>query len=241
MLRPPGRVTIRGVPSDARDAREAEKADAAEAAAALAEDGMRLGLGTGSTVHYALGALAGRRLDLRCVATSPRTEAEARALGLSVEPFDALDALDLLDLAIDGADQVAPDGWLVKGGGAAHTREKVVAASARRFVVVADSGKPVPSLRPPVPLELLAFGVASTLRRLHALGPVRPRDVPPSPDGGVICDYLGPVDDPAALAAALEAVPGVVGHGLFPPSMVSDVVVGRPDGIEWFKPRSGRP
>src|SRR6185503_15784056 len=106
----------------------------------------------GSTVAFLLPALAERGLSLRCVATSPRTEAAARELGLVVEPFESIDRFDL---AIDGADQIAPDGWLVKGGGAAHTREKVVAAAADRFVVVADSSKPVDAIRAPVPLELL--------------------------------------------------------------------------------------
>ncbi len=207
-----------------------EKRRAAEAAASLVEAGMSVGLGTGSTVAELLVVLAARRLEIRCVATSFETEAAATALGLAVAPFGAIERLDL---AIDGADQVAPDGWLVKGGGAAHTREKVVAAAADRFVVVVDSTKPVPALRPPVPLELLEFGHASTLRRLEAIGPVRRRAVGPSPDGGVICDYLGPVDDAVGLAAALGAVPGVVEHGLFPPALVSDVVVGTGDDVEW--------
>lgn len=212
-----------------------EKQLAAQAAAALVEAGMCVGLGTGSTVGFLLPALARRDFEIRCVATSPETEAAARELGLAVEAFGTIDRLDV---AIDGADQVAPDGWLVKGGGAAHTREKVVAATADRFVVIADSTKPVPSLRPPVPLELLEFGLASTLRRLEAIGPVQRRKVPPSPDGGVICDFLGDVDDPAALAGALRSVPGVVEHGLFPPSLVSDVVVGVGEGVDW---RSLRP
>ena len=122
-----------------------------------------MGLGTGTTVSYLLPALAQRKLDLRCVATSPRTELEARKLGIPVEPF----TLDRLDIAIDGADQIDPDGWLVKGGGAAHTREKLVAVTADRFVVIADSSKLVDELHPPVPLELLAFGLESTLKRLR--------------------------------------------------------------------------
>jgi ribose 5-phosphate isomerase A len=142
-----------------------------------------------------------------------------------VEPF----TLDSLDLAIDGADQISPEGWLVKGAGAAHTREKLVAVSAERFVVIADSTKPVPALRPPVPLELLAFGLASTLARL---GPVRLRDVPPSPDGGVIADFTGPVGDPTELAAMLAGTPGVVDHGLFPPEMVTTILVGRGASVE---------
>ena len=199
---------------------ETEKRLAAEAAAGLVEDGMRLGLGTGSTVAYLLPALADRNLDLRCVATSPGTERAARQLGISVEPF----RLDHLDMAIDGADQIDPDGWLVKGGGAAHTREKLVAVTAQRFVVIGDSTKLVERLHPPVPLELLAFGVESTLKRL---GEVRVRDVPPSPDGGVIADFIGPIDDPGQLAAYLRQVPGVVEHGLFPPDLVATIIVGR--------------
>lgn len=205
---------------------EREKQIAAEAAALLVEDAMTVGLGTGSTVAYLLPALAARSLDIRCAATSPRTEEAARAVGLHVEPFVEIDRFDV---AIDGADQIAPDGWLVKGGGAAHTREKIVAAAADRFVVIADSTKPVAALRPPVPLELLAFGLRATLRHL---GTVSLRDVPHSPDGGVIADFTGPVDDPAALASALAATPGVVAHGLFPPDMVATVLVGRGELVE---------
>lgn len=212
---------------------EHEKAVAARAAAALVEDGMTVGLGTGSTVAHLLRSLAGRRVQARYVATSPRTEERATALGLPVEPFGSVERFDM---AIDGADQVSPEGWLVKGGGAAHTREKVVAATADRFVVIVDSTKPVAGLTPPVPLELLSFGTASTLRRLATIGPVRPRaGVGLSPDGGLICDYLGPVDDPSALAGILDATPGVVEHGLFPPAMVADVIIGRGDGVEWCR------
>ena len=206
-----------------------EKQLAAEAAALLVEDGMRVGLGTGSTVAFLLRALARRELSLRCVATSPMTERAARALGLEVEPFSGPNAVDELDIAIDGADQVAASGWVVKGGGGAHTREKAVAAAAARFVVIVSADKLVERLRPPVPLELLEFGVAATLRRL---GSVELRDVPRSPDGGLIADYTAEFDDPAHLAAALSATVGVVEHGLFPPELVADVVVGRDDDIE---------
>src|SRR5690349_15219964 len=134
----------------------------------------------------------------------------ATALGLRVEP---LDALGILDIAIDGADQVAPDGWLVKGGGAAHTREKVVAAAADRFVVIADTSKTVTAIHAPVPVELLRYGLAATLREL---ADVEIREgTPASPDGNVIADYTGEVGDPAELAARLAAVPGLVEHGLF--------------------------
>ena len=206
-----------------------EKQLAAEAAAELVEDGMRVGLGTGSTVAFLLPALARRRLSLRCVATSLATETAARELGLPIESFSGVDGLAELDIAIDGADQVAPSGWVVKGGGAAHTREKAVAAAARRFVVIVSSDKLVELLTPPVPLELLEFGLASTIARI---GSVELRDAPRSPDGGVIADYTGPVGDPAALATRLSQTTGVVEHGLFSPELVSDLVVGRGDEAE---------
>jgi ribose 5-phosphate isomerase A len=212
---------------------EDEKRTAAEAAAELAEDGMTLGLGTGSTVAYLLPALARRRLSVRCVATSPRTAEAARKLGIRVEPFEQIGNFDL---AIDGADQIAPDGWLVKGGGAAHTREKMVAATAQRFVVIADSSKLVAALHPPVPLELLAFGLVSTL---HRLGPVSVRHAPLSPDGGVIADYTGEFSDPATLAALLAGTAGVVEHGLFAPEMVSTVLVARGTSVEMTAHNSG--
>jgi ribose 5-phosphate isomerase A len=198
-----------------------EKRAAAERAAGLVEDGMTVGLGTGSTVDYFLTALADRELQhIRCVATSPQTEVQARELGIQVEPFDRLERLDI---AIDGADQVDPRGWLVKGGGAAHTREKIVAAAADRFVVIASSDKEVKRIAPPIPLELIRYGVHATLRLLaHATL----RDVPPTPDGGVIADYLGAVGDPAELAARLASTPGVVEHGLFPPTLVTEVIIG---------------
>jgi ribose 5-phosphate isomerase A len=204
--------------------RDDEKRAAAEEAARLVSDGMVVGLGTGTTVAFLIPALAGR--NLRCVATSTATEEAARAAGLQLDPFASLERLDI---AIDGADQIDPTGWVVKGGGAAHTREKIVAAAADRFVVIASSDKLVEKLAPPVPLELLPFGVSATLR---ALGHAELRDVPPSPDGGLIADYLGPVDDPADLAAGLASTPGVVEHGLFPPELVGEILVGRDGGVD---------
>ncbi|HEY6781475.1 MAG TPA: ribose-5-phosphate isomerase RpiA [Thermoleophilaceae bacterium] len=205
-----------------------EKRIAAEAAAELVEDGMTIGLGTGSTVAFLLPALAARGLSgIRCVATSVATEQQARELGVPVEEFSELTRLDI---AIDGTDQVTPDGWLIKGGGGAHLREKIVAAAAERFIVIADSSKPVDALSAPVPLELFAFGIASTLERLGSA--VALRDVPASPDQGVIADYSGEIGDPAELAARLEADPGVAAHGLFPPDMVSAVLVGAGGTVE---------
>ena len=214
-----------GQPGDPRGI-EREKQVAAEAAAELVEDGMTVGLGTGSTVAFLLPALARRSLDIVCAATSPRTEHAARELGLRIENVASIDRFDI---TIDGADQIAPDGWLVKGGGGAHTREKIVAAAADRFVVIADSTKPVQALHSPIPLDLLSFGLRATLRRV---APASLRDVPLSPDGGVIADYQGPVDDPAVLAARLSATPGVVEHGLFAAEMVATVLVGRGASVD---------
>jgi ribose 5-phosphate isomerase A len=205
---------------------DTEKRVAAEAAAELVEDGMAVGLGTGSTVAFLLPALASRRLSIHCVATSPGTEHEAVELGLELGPFENVDRLDI---AIDGADQVAPDGWLIKGGGGAHFREKIVAAAADRFVVIADSSKPVDALSPPVPLELAKFGLAATLREL---GDVELRAVSETPDGGLIADYRGPMRDPRELATRLAGTPGVVEHGLFPPELVSEVIIGRGEAAE---------
>jgi ribose 5-phosphate isomerase A len=205
---------------------ESEKRAAAEAAADLVSDGSRVGLGTGSTVGYLLPALARRGLELTCVATSIATEVAGRELGLNVVAFDQLDRLDI---AIDGADQIDGAGWVIKGGGGAHTREKIVANAADRFVVISSSDKLVDRLSAPVPLELLTYGLAATLR---ALAPTEVRGVAPSPDAGVIADYLGSVDDPEALAAWLAGTPGVVDHGLFPPSLISEVLIARGSQVE---------
>jgi ribose 5-phosphate isomerase A len=211
------------VRAEVKGAVDAAKRAAAESAATLVEDGMRVGLGTGSTVAFLLPALATRHLKIRCVATSPATASEARRLGLEVEHFDHLDRLDI---AIDGADQVDAERWLVKGGGGAHTREKIVAAAADQFVVIVSPEKLVPRLQPPVPVELMAFGLEATLKLLPG---ARVRaGAAHSPDGGIIADWVGEMDDLEAVAARLAAVPGVVEHGLFPPDMVTDVIVGRP-------------
>ncbi len=208
------------------DDHDAQKRAAAKAAALLVADGDRVGLGTGSTVAYLLPALAARGLRLRCAVTSPATEDAARALGLQVE---SLDEIGMLDIAIDGADQVTPEGWLIKGGGAAHTREKIVEAAARRLVVIVSADKAVEALRPPVPLEILRFGHRRTL---ELCAPAQLRGVPPSADGNLIADYLGEIGEPALLAERLSETPGVVEHGLFPPSMVHDVLIGTESGVE---------
>jgi len=210
---------------------EREKELAAVAAAELVEPGMVVGLGSGSTVAYFLPALAARGLDIQCVATSLETARRGRELGLSVDDFSGPGARARLDIAIDGADQVTRSGWLVKGGGGAHTREKAVAAAADRFVVIVSSEKLVERIGPPIPLELMAFGLAGTLYRMPE---VRLRDAPPSPDGGVIADFIGAFDDPEVLAARLCGSVGVVEHGLFPPTMVSEVVIAQGERVERF-------
>ncbi len=205
----------------------AQKRAAAAVAAEMVEDGMRVGLGTGSTVAHLLPAIVARGCeDLRCVATSPATEKVARALGLRVE---TLDEVGELDIAIDGADQIDERGWLIKGGGGAHTREKIVAAAAARFVVIASENKAVRQLAPPVPLELLVFGAQRTLLNLE---PARLRGVAQSPDGGLIADYHGAVADPRELAARLSAAPGVIEHGLFAPELVSVILIARDGAVE---------
>ena len=108
-----------------------------------------------------------------------------------------------------------------------------MAAAAARFVVIVSADKLVEAIGPPIPLELLAFEVEATLR---ACAPARLRDGPPSPDGGLIGDHTGPVDDPAALAARLSATPGVVEHGLFPPSLVHEILVGTRGGVQRIVP-----
>jgi ribose 5-phosphate isomerase A len=221
------RATARQPSSLSEAQRDGYKRAAARAAAELVEDGMHVGLGTGTTVAHLLPAMAERGLaNVRCAATSPETERAALALGLRVEDLDELGGLDI---AIDGADQIDPDAWIVKGGGGALTREKIVAAAAAVFVVIASEEKAVAELAPPVPLELLAFGHRSTLELLrHA----ELRDRAESPDGGLIADYHGAFRDPRALAERLSATPGVIEHGLFAPEMVSLLLIAGEGGVQ---------
>jgi ribose 5-phosphate isomerase A len=214
--------------ADAAVRTDGEKAAAAHAAAELVQEGMAIGLGTGSTVAYLLPALARRRLkDVAFAASSPATELAARNLGLRVLSLQELSGR--LDLTIDGADQVAPDGWLVKGGGGAHAREKVLAVAAARFVVIVSENKLREALQPPVPLEITPFAAPFTLR---ALAPASLRQAPPSPEGNLIADYEGPIGDPRSLAARLAGTPGVLEHGLFEPELVSEILIGSPRGVE---------
>ena len=206
--------------------REQEKRVAGRHAAGLVEDGMRIGLGTGSTVRHLVETLGERGADIICLATSAATEQLAAAQGLRLMTADEAGRLDL---TIDGADEIDPQLNLTKGGGGAHVREKIVAHMSDRFVVIADVGKLVPALGPfGTPLEALAWARGPVTRSLMALGAseVRWRETP-SDNGNPVADaHFGTISDPVALAAAIDAVPGMVGHGLFPGAWVERAVIG---------------
>ena len=203
------------------------KREAARRALDLVEPGMRLGLGSGTTAHIFVD-LVGERvkagLDVRCVATSEATAAQAKALGVKLA---TLDEIPELDLTVDGADEIDPELRLIKGGGGALLREKIVAAASRRMAVIADSRKLVPRLGAfPLPVEVVPFGLAATRRHIEQAlaglglaGPLRLRgdNTPFVTDGGhLILDCaLGEIRDPERLADALDEIPGVVEHGLF--------------------------
>jgi len=213
------------------DPRAAAKEATGRQAAGYVEDGMRVGLGTGSTVHFTIVALGERQPDIVCAATSRRTHELATSLGLRVV---APDEIDHLDICIDGADEVDPSLNLTKGAGGAHTREKIVARMSDRFVVVVDETKVVDHLGPfGTPLEVLDFApevVAGWVRELGA-SEVTTREVR-SDNGNLLMDArFGRIDDPIALAAQLAAVPGIVEHGLFPGTMVERVVVAGASGV----------
>jgi len=199
---------------------------------------MRVGLGSGSTVYYTIVALGERELDLQCVATSEQTARIAREVGLEVVPPDTARHLDV---TIDGADEVDAHFNLVKGGGGAHAREKIVAAMSDRFIVVVDEAKLVEKLGAfGLPLEVLPFApqvVAEEVMGLGATQVVRRSEL--SDNGNVLIDAaFGLIADPAALASRLAALPGLVAHGLFPSAMVERVVVAGTDGVrELIRPR----
>lgn len=208
---------------------ELKKAAAAEALN-LVETGMRLGLGTGSTAKIFVDLLAERMrregLSIIAVPTSEATRLQAERLGI---PLTTLDETPELDLAIDGADELDAELNLIKGGGAAHLREKIVELAAKRFVVIADETKEVAVLgKFPLPLEVVPFGLEATKRRLARAikeagcdGPLMIRltteGVPVKTDGGnlILDATLGAIADPARLAQALDRVTGLVEHGLF--------------------------
>jgi ribose 5-phosphate isomerase A len=222
-----------------------QKKAAGYAAAELAEPGMVVGLGTGSTAAWFVRALAERRLDVRCVPTSQATADLGASLGLTVI---SLEDVTGVDLTVDGADEIGPGLALIKGGGAALLREKLVWEASRRCVVIADAAKQVPALGAfPLPIEVVAFGHRSTaLRICDALAEcdlgVAPRlrvkdGAPVRTDGGnLIYDAAcGRIEDPAALARALKSVTGVVDHGLFL-DLADQALVGGPGGVTRLEP-----
>ena len=225
-------------------AHDPAKLAAARAAVALVQDGMKLGLGTGSTASIMVEVLAERvkveGLSLRCAATSKATADLAESLGLRIE---SLDQIGWLDMTIDGADEVDPDLHLIKGGGGAHLREKIVAAASDRMVVIADPGKVVDQLGQfPLPVEVLQFGFETTRtlirRALSDLGlgdhdvlqRLKGDDYWVTDEGNWILDlHLQAIPDAPALAHALAAIPGVVEQGLFL-GMCELAIIGKPDG-----------
>ncbi|MCX6672633.1 MAG: ribose-5-phosphate isomerase RpiA [Methanothrix sp.] len=212
---------------------------AGEAAAELVKSGMVVGLGTGSTVAWTIKRLGERvkeeGLDFWGVPTSFQAENLAIASGIKLT---TLNQHPILDLAIDGADQVGRNLYVIKGGGAAHTREKVVACSAQKFVIVADESKYVEKLTWPVPVEVLPFALRLVERRLTEFSgkPVLRQGL--RKDGPVITDNgnfvmdvdFGIIEDPKGLAAKISPIPGVVEHGIF--DNLDELYLARVGGVE---------
>ncbi|MGV9006037.1 MAG: ribose-5-phosphate isomerase RpiA [Brevundimonas sp.] len=223
-----------------------QKRSAGEAAAAHVEAGMVVGLGTGSTAAWFVKALAARNLTgLRCVPTSEATADLARELGLSLS---TLEDTPRLDLTVDGADEVGPGLALIKGGGAALLREKLVWEASNRCLVIADAAKVVQTLgRFALPIEVVAFGHKTTANRIadvladHDIAmPARlrqaERGVVRTDGGNLIYDAAcGAIHDPARLASDLKLITGVVEHGLFL-DLADLAIIGDDDGVATLTP-----
>lgn len=229
---------------------EGLKRRAAEAAVELVRPGMVLGLGHGTTAHHALVRIAellrsGELRDIRGVPCSLQVEAAARELGI---PLTTLEEHPELDLTIDGADEVDPELNLIKGGGGALLREKIVAQASRREVIVVEEGKLSPALgtRCALPVEVVPFGWKAQLRYLESLGSrvtLRPGDGAPfrTDQGNLVLDCrFGPIGDPYALARELDARAGIVAHGLFL-GLATDLVVAGPAGVRHLRRERGPP
>ena len=208
---------------------DALKESAARAALDLVKDGMRLGLGTGSTAARfvdALGERVGQGLKVLCVPTSETTRAQAERLGI---PLTTLNDTPQLDLTVDGADEIDDQLRLIKGGGGALLREKIVATASNQMIVIADESKVVATLGAfPLPVEVVPFGFASTLRLIEVMsgqagceGEIKQRQAPgggrfvTDQDNYIVDCAFGAIQEPEVLAFALKRVPGVVEHGLF--------------------------
>jgi len=224
---------------------EAQKRAAAARAVEFVRPGMRIGLGTGSTARHFVDLLGERvraGLDVVAVPTSRETESQAAHCGIRLT---SLDDMPELDLTVDGADEIAPDLSLIKGGGGALLREKIVAAASARMIVIADRSKLVDALgRYPLPIEVAPFGVTAT--RLELERTVAARQGPGRlslrqgkdghafvTDGGhwIIDAALGRIDDPRAMAQAISAIPGVMEHGLFI-GLAHLAILAGPDGVK---------
>lgn len=220
------------------------KRQAAARAVEQVQDGMKLGLGTGSTAKHFVELLGERvkaGLKVVGVPTSEATRADAERCGV---PLTTLEEVDHLDLTVDGADEIDPDLALIKGGGGALLREKIVAAASDRMIVIADESKWVPTLgRFPLPIEVIPFGLGATRRAIEAVfaenGVSGQMDVRKTKDGHafvtdgghwIIDAHLGRIPDPPRLAAALSSIPGVVEHGLFI-GLAQTAVLAGPQGI----------
>lgn len=212
------------------------KQAAGEAAVALVEPGMRLGLGTGSTVAFFLDALAARGIDVAGVPTSEATAAHCREVGIQL--LDVGD-VERLDLVVDGADELTPDLALTKGGGGALLREKVVASMADRFVVIATPDKVVDRLGAsfPLPIEVVDFAAPEVARRVRDLGAtevnLRGAGGERTDNGNVILDavFADGISDVDVLAVALSLQPGIAEHGLFV-DMADQALLGADAGVE---------
>jgi ribose 5-phosphate isomerase A len=224
---------------------ETEKQNAAAAAMEFVEEGMTIGLGTGSTAKFFVEMLADEIADgllVRCIETSEQTRALARSLGVPLIPFEQVDRIHL---TVDGADEVGPGGVLIKGGGAALLREKIIANASDHMVVISDPSKDVAMLGAfPLPVEVTPFGYTITAKKVHdalvASGIERPRielrkvaqslDMLVTDGGNYILDcHCGKIPDPARTAAYLSGVPGVVEHGLFI-GLARTVIIGTETG-----------
>lgn len=213
---------------------------AAKSACSLVKDGQVLGLGTGSTMTYLIEELSRRvyeeELEVTCIPTSRGTELLAREKGL---PIATLEEHHPIDLAIDGADQVAGNLDLIKGGGAAHTREKIVASLARRFIVIVDEGKLSEKLSLPVPVEVLPFSwkaVAEELREMKGRVELRQGSGKAGPvitdNGNYVLDVaFGVIENPGKLEAEINLIKGVIENGIFP-GMAHEVHVGTKNGVK---------
>jgi ribose 5-phosphate isomerase A len=218
---------------------EAEKEAAAKASIRFVEDGQIVGLGTGSSAAYAIRFLAERvrhGLKIRGIPTSMQTRDLAASLGI---PLTTLDEFQQIDVTIDGADEIDPQLCLIKGGGGAFLREKIIASASRRLVIIADSSKPVAVLgKAPVPVEVVPFAQALVAKEITALGAaVEVRmDASGKPyvtdEGHHILDcHFDRISDPPLLARTLEDIPGAVEHGLFI-GMASVVLIGEGSSVQ---------